>query len=233
MSTMSPSMASSPRAARLPGLLCLFGLTAGLVCACGSGDGVSAHERAEGPDESATRRPTALAEADATDPDSMADWAYLSAHTPSYKAPTEWDGTITGMKTLWHPNGAKRGEGEYANSEKTGPWIYWHDNGQKRWEGTYVEDLPQGLEHAWYDDGTEHYVGKFEDGLREGPFSYWHENGQLWWKGPFKHDKREGTFIQWKRNGDLDEQGSGVYRDGKRVRELPAGVLAEVIGSNN
>lgn len=219
-----------------PGLraLTLLAVAACLLSACGVGDEVAAQEHASDPSASAETLDTNATTEDLDGvPEEMRDWAYLAAHTPSYQAPTEWDGTITGMKTLWHPNGAKRAEGEYDNSKKTGPWVYWYGNGEKRWEGTYVEDAPQGLERTWYEDGTPRYSGKFIDGLRNGPFSYWHENGQLSLKGPFEDDVREGAFIQWRRNGDFDEQRSGFYRGGKRVRELSPEVRADLLAQLN
>lgn len=207
-----------------------------LASGCGVGDEVSAQGRADAPSAEASSSGEFDAVAvgtDSDDPDDMADWAYLSAHTPSSQAPTEWDGTINGMKTLWHPNGAKLGEGAYDNSEKTGPWVYWHDNGQKRWEGTYVRDVPRGIEAAWYDDGTQHYLGEFIDGQREGQFSYWHENGQLWWRGPFVDGKREGEFVQFERNGEFDEEASGLYRKGKRVSPLSEEARAKLLALSN
>jgi len=223
---MSPSPSPIRRG---PGTPILLAAIAGALFACGRGAEVAA----QGPPY--FEPPTDSGEEPAADrdPDDMSDWAYLEAHTPSIQATTEWDGTINGMKTLWHPNGAKLGEGEYVNSEKNGPWTYWHDNGQKRWEGTYVADVPRGLERTWYDDGTPQYVGKFIDGLREGPFSYWYENGQLWWQGPFKHGLREGRFLQWRRNGDIDEDASGMYHEGKRVAPLSEEALAKALRATN
>jgi len=154
------------------------------------------------------------------DMEGMEEWAFLLGHNTPYELPTDWKGQANGLKTLWHDNGTKKGEGEFRDSKKVGPWTFWHPNGEKRWEGTYVDDVPTGVERAWYDDGTPHYEGAYVGGLRQGTFSYWYPNGRLWWRGSFEKGKREGLFVQWASTGELDREESGLYRADEKVGDV-------------
>jgi hypothetical protein len=154
-------------------------------------------------------------------PEGMEGFEHLLGHNTPYQSRTNWKGQRQeGPVTLWHPTGAKRGEGAYdSDGRRTGPWVFWFENGQKRWEGTYERDAVVGLERSWYEDGTPHYEATYVDGLMQGECSYWHPTGRLQWKGHFDRGKRHGSYLEWTATGELDERASGNYVRGKKVAE--------------
>ena len=149
----------------------------------------------------------------------MADWSHLEAHSIRSEGERDWDGSLEGMKTLWHDNGVKSGEGHFENDRKQGPWTFWFPNGQKRWQGSFVNDVAEGEERAWRESGELYFEGKVVKGRREGLYSVWHEGGQLWWRGPYERGKRHGEFEYFHRDGSLDEGLSGEYVRGKKISD--------------
>ena len=128
--------------------------------------------------------------------------------------------TRDGMVTLWHPSGGMAGEGRFEDGVKEGPWRFWHENGSLRWEGTFDGGVPVGAERAWYDNGQIHFEGELEDGRRQGVYRYWYENGQLELEAQFEDDLRDGRCRRWTRDGALDPIATGIYSDGRKVRDL-------------
>ena len=105
--------------------------------------------------------------------------------------------------------------------------------------GLTMDDLVQ-REGLWYkkftdvpftgeiDEGLE--KGNYDNGKREGPWVIYHKNGQLRHKVNYKNGKREGTWVFYKADGTkrifkdesffggiFFDEGSGVYREGKKV----------------
>jgi hypothetical protein len=157
------------------------------------------------------------AEAPLDDGDVPLEWEHLAAHTARGESLSAWDGSIEGLKTLWHDNGVKSGEGEFRNNQKHGPWTFWYPSGQKRWEGTFVDDVENGEERAWHENGELSYEGRVEKGVRNGVYSFYYDNGQLWWRGPYSKGKKHGAFEYFGRDGQADPKLSGRYDHGERV----------------
>jgi hypothetical protein len=145
------------------------------------------------------------------------EWEHLEAHTVRGESLSAWDGSIEGLKTLWHDNGVKSGEGEFRNNKKHGPWTFWYASGQKRWEGSFVDDVEHGDERAWHENGELSYEGHLEKGVREGEYAFYYDNGQLWWRGPYSKGKKHGAFEFHERDGKRDPKQSGRYEQGRRV----------------
>ena len=126
-----------------------------------------------------------------------------------------------GYRTLWHPNGVKKGEGLFESGRRQGPWTWWYEGGQKRWQGAYVDDRPEGLERSWFENGQLEYEGTFHGEQRDGPWQRWYDNGGPAVRGHYRAGKREGEFRYWSYEGELDRERSGVYADDVKVAELP------------
>lgn len=126
-----------------------------------------------------------------------------------------------GPRTLWHPNGVKKGEGTFLAGRRQGAWTFWYESGQKRWEGTFVEDRSEGLERSWFENGQLEYEGTFRKELRDGPWQRWHDNGRPAVYGHYRAGEREGEFRYWGYDGELDRERSGVYADDVKVADLP------------
>jgi hypothetical protein len=151
-----------------------------------------------------------------------ASWEDLIAHSQRISPATNWDGSLDGLKTLWHDSGAKQGEGRFVQGRKEDNWTFWYENGQKRWEGSYHRDQVHGVERSWYPNGALCYEGTSVEGKRHGLFRAWYEDGQPWWQGEYQVGVRQGPFRYWHRDGSPDKKVSGVYVDGKRVKSLGA-----------
>ena len=146
------------------------------------------------------------------------DWRDLDPYTARIHSPRD-ETTLSGLVTLWHPSGGKSGEGELVHGAKHGAWTLWHENGTVRWRGTFEEGVPVGDERAYFDNGQIHFEGKLGRGLRSGIYRYWYENGQLELEAGFEDDVRNGKCRRWTRDGALDPNASGVYEDGRKVRD--------------
>jgi hypothetical protein len=149
----------------------------------------------------------------------LGDWRHLEAYSIRSEVERDWDGSLEGMKTLWHDNGVKSGEGHFENTRKQGPWTFWFPNGQKRWQGTFVDDVAEGDERAWRETGELYFEGKAVKGKRDGLYSVWYESGKLWWHGPYQRGKRHGEFEYFHGDGSLNEGLSGRYVRGKKVTD--------------
>jgi hypothetical protein len=149
-------------------------------------------------------------------------WRSLSAYNARPEdARAEAALPLDGLRTLWHPNGVKKGEGLFSGGKKQGRWTWWYESGQKRWEGTYVDDEPRGPERSWYENGQVEYIGTFLEERRDGPYQRWYDNGQPAVDGAYQDGQREGEFRYWSYDGELDVERSGVYERDVKVRELP------------
>ena len=84
--------------------------------------------------------------------------------------------------------------GSFKDGKKHGPWVWYHDNGQLWRKGTY------------------------KDGERDGPWVEYHDNGQLWRKGAYKDGPPDGPWVAYHDNGQLDEEWTGAYKDGVKVK---------------
>jgi antitoxin component YwqK of YwqJK toxin-antitoxin module len=119
----------------------------------------------------------------------------------------------------YHFNGALKGEGDYLNGKRIGPWVFFHTNGkleqkgkydtkgqaQGEWkwyyedtkllrEETYIDGQVNGTLTEYADDSLSKIITKGElvDGLKEGPWFF--EMTDYREQGTYKGDKREGPW---------------------------------------
>lgn len=198
---------SSPLRALVPAAL--------LAAACGCDAGVP-ESRSREPARAAVLEPFLEVEVDER-------WRGISAYNVRDEGgDAAREGQVDdGYRTLWHPNGVKKGEGLFEDGRRQGPWTWWYESGQKRWEGSYVDDRPEGQERSWFENGQLEYEGTFRAEQRDGPWRRWYDNGTLAVRGHYREGKREGEFRYWSYEGELDRERSGLYADDVRVGDLP------------
>ena len=85
-------------------------------------------------------------------------------------------------------------QGNYKRGKKEGEWVSYDDNGQLSGKGS------------------------FKNGKRDGAWVYYHD-GQLWSKGSYKNGKKEGEWVYYDSDGTVDKEGTGTFKDGKKVSD--------------
>ena len=85
------------------------------------------------------------------------------------------------------------GSYDIRNENGDGPWVRYYDNGQLLSKGDYKNDK------------------------KEGPWVSYHKDGQLSYKGDYKNGKKEGPWVGYDEDGTVDEEWSGMFRNGKKV----------------
>jgi antitoxin component YwqK of YwqJK toxin-antitoxin module len=136
----------------------------------------------------------------------------------------EWNGVYV----RYHGNGQLESKGTYKDSKKDGPWVYYHKNGKLSQKGTFNDGKKDGPFVA-YDNGRLAEKGTYKNDKKNGPYLTYHGNGQLESKGTYKDDKKDGPWVFYTDNGTkrfikekvfdlVIDEGSGTYKDGKKVK---------------
>lgn len=139
---------------------------------------------------------------------------------------SEWtfkDGIEHGPSREWHENGQLKHEGQMKNGLEEGLWVDWHSNGQKECERYYSEGVEEGPFRLWYENGQKESEWTCRSGHIEGASVMWHENGQKRAEGEFRNDKKEGYWAHWHADGSVDDEQTGVYKDGDMAIQSSAG----------
>ena len=92
----------------------------------------------------------------------------------------------------------------------------YYPNGQKKYEGHYDETDPVGDQTAWYENGNkEYYFTDVNETIEKS--TYWHENGQIKSKGSRskEHYLEIGPWTEWFANGNIKSEGSYDGEDGR------------------
>jgi antitoxin component YwqK of YwqJK toxin-antitoxin module/GNAT superfamily N-acetyltransferase len=127
-------------------------------------------------------------------------------------------GGQTGVWTKWHPSGNKEFEGAWNGGKEQGPWQRWHSNGELEAVGSYDEGNMVGDWTTYHPNGQKASVALYHNGKLNGPFRNWFENGQKQSEGDFVLGKKEGAWKFWNDDGTPNEQGSGNYKNDRRVK---------------
>jgi len=73
-----------------------------------------------------------------------------------------------------------------------------------------------------YESGEKKFEGYLlEDGTKVGIWTYWYKHGQRKEEGEFKNGKKEGPWPYWFDTGSIHHYTSGIYKDDKKVADLP------------
>lgn len=100
--------------------------------------------------------------------------------------------------------GAPSAEGACRNGEKVGLWLLWGPNGYLRGKGLYAAGEQMGYWLFWHRGNILAAAGRYDAGKETGAWIFWQEG----WPGEA---------------GEIDQERTGQYEDGVRVRDLEAG----------
>jgi antitoxin component YwqK of YwqJK toxin-antitoxin module len=142
-------------------------------------------------------------------------------------------GEIHGSVVRWFESGAKGEEAMYSNGELSGTRKKWFENGQIAYEGQYEAGELVSLA-CWTEDGARdgHVVynscrglrsaGEIVVGLRHGLWS--HTSDRVQSEEQWVEGMRGGICVDRVPDGSggwaLDKEASGIYENGRKVRDL-------------
>lgn len=133
----------------------------------------------------------------------------------------EWvDGLPKGTWETWYEDGSPASRGTYRAGKYDGSWIAYYEGGTPKVRSTWREGRQDGAKEAWYPDGVRRLVGSSADGRPEGRWTFYHPSGAVKSEGLFEGGERQGPSVFFDEEGKLDEELSGHYRKGRRVRPL-------------
>jgi antitoxin component YwqK of YwqJK toxin-antitoxin module len=128
--------------------------------------------------------------------------------------------------------GPLKGEGEYKDGKRTGPWKFYYESGKLEQIGSYISGKPDGAWKWYYQNGniwreevykngkendySKEYSdsntviseGKYSAGLKEGHWKY--KVGEYIAEGEYIEDKEEGLWKQYFNTGKLAFEGTYI-----------------------
>jgi antitoxin component YwqK of YwqJK toxin-antitoxin module len=154
-------------------------------------------------------------------------------------------GKRSGEWTTWWENGKQQSEGRYVDGRQEGEWSYWFESGLPASRGRLVHGVAQGEWIDWYGTGTQRSQAVFRDGqpdlvvrtfhpngvlereatydkgVLHGPYREYREDGREWALGEYANGKQANLWAVYRLDGSLNENLSGFFEDGERVRPFP------------
>ena len=118
-------------------------------------------------------------------------------------------------------NGQPHHKENYINGNKEGEWISYWENGQLNQKGNYKNGKREGAWSSYTDDGQVFRKGNYKNGKREGAWIEYYSGGGLYQKGTYKNGREEGMWIKYETHGGYMKNLSGIYKDGKKISDLP------------
>ena len=143
------------------------------------------------------------------------------------------NGKLDGRWIMWDQNGSIQQVGEYQEGLRVGMWIHYFSGfGTLYQEGRYAEGLREGLWRKWhlvgdndewnpsgyFEPGPLASSGTFLKGKRYGIWTVWWSNGNQRAQGEYNEDRRVGDWKVWYEDGSIDEEQTGVYENGEKIR---------------
>lgn len=120
-----------------------------------------------------------------------------------------------------HSGGA---QGVDDKGEKHGPFVNRGENGEVVRRGSYRHGAEEGLFQYFGPNGEFAAQQWYQDGVLSGPSVCLHKSGFVESCGLFKQGKRNGVWLFFKDNGSVDTEKSGMYVEGRKVKELEASI---------
>ncbi|MFT6082500.1 MAG: hypothetical protein ACJAQZ_004580 [Planctomycetota bacterium] len=138
-----------------------------------------------------------------------------------------WDGDI---RAVFWPSGQVRLKGEFQNGRREGLHEEWHENGQIEAQTAWKNGSRNGRSTHYFDNGIILSQGSYSKGYMDGHWFTNYSNGNLKkegaWIVDYDHSGRAfqqiktGKWVHWSLFGKLEEQESGIYEAGERIRGL-------------
>jgi len=119
-----------------------------------------------------------------------------------------FSGKITGLVT-----------GNFKNGKRDGAWIGYWNNGQLLFKGNWKKGKEEGEWVGYWNNGHLWWKGNWKNGWREGVWVECWDGGQLLTKGNYKNGKQEGAWVGYNRDRTLNEDGSGIFKNGVKISD--------------
>jgi len=87
-------------------------------------------------------------------------------------------------------------------------------------KGLIKNGMREGAWFRYYSNGQLDFKGNYKNGKEEGAWVLYWKNGQLSSKGNYKNGKKDGLYIFYSKDGSLVKKRSGIFIDGKKMRDL-------------
>jgi len=113
---------------------------------------------------------------------------------------------------------------------REGFWDF-YSSGRKNIRGEFINGFQEGRWDYYWASGKTLGHEFFEKGVLNGPTVTYHENGKLAYKGEYKNDLKEGRWEYYDEDGTrrlvpkkdvigrVEDEGSGVYKDDKKISD--------------
>lgn len=132
---------------------------------------------------------------------------------------SHWTDTLpTGLWNEYLEDGTHASQGTFVQGLEHGEWTTWQPNGELKLEVSFRMGRTDGVMLRYGPEGQLLWRGRNRDGVRTGPWEFWHAAGARAARGEYEQGERTGAWSFWTEAGELDEQRSGVYREGQRAR---------------
>ena len=107
--------------------------------------------------------------------------------------------------------------GAYRGGLETGPWSQVYEDGS-RGEGDFLEGRRTGPWRTFHPNGAAQDQGVYEDGLREGQWVSRRRDGTLLRQATYREGELNGPVTYYGADGTtVDPARTGIYRDGELV----------------
>ena len=138
------------------------------------------------------------------------------------------NGMAHGLYVYYNEDGRVIISGEWKQNQQVGHWIKLNEDLNEWTHGEFEFDSPRYTETTFYPSGQ--IQDRYEyllDGNEDGSFEAYYENGQIKFEGEHENAVLVGQFRKYFQDGTIDEETSGFYENGIKVRGLSTAVTYE------
>ena len=86
-------------------------------------------------------------------------------------------------------------------------------------QGSMHEGKREGDCEFYYSNNVLKAKGTFKQGKQNGNFTIYHDNSQILYQGNYLKGKKEGQFNFYYKDGTINEQISGYYKNGLKIKD--------------
>lgn len=126
-----------------------------------------------------------------------------------------------GVVTAYHDNGLKAWQVRIRDNQYEGRYVGWNQRGIKFEEGDYQNGSQHGLWRFWragYDSSYLRSQGAYANGAKTGIWTTWYSADQKESEGEWRNEFMVGPWTYWNEDGSIDEELTGFYENGVKVR---------------
>ena len=135
------------------------------------------------------------------------------------------NGEAHGIDVYYDEDGRLVASGEWRNGQRVGLWIILHEDSSGWFHREYELDSPRYTETTFYVGGQiKDQAERLQNGNLDGSVETYYENGQIKVEGEFENGVVVGLYKKYFEDGTIDDEISGFYEDGTKVRGLSSRV---------